>query len=233
MNDPKYQPGEPTGPDAIPANVIISSDTRRENRIPPNQSRTRKWPVLQYDRIPVVAQEDWSLTVGGLVETPLTFNWEQFRALPRVTVFSDFHCVTQWSRLGNLWEGVATQEIIGRAGVKPEAKFVIAGGYDDGWTTNMPFEHFAEEDALLCDTHDGMELDADHGGPVRLIIPKLYAWKSAKWLTKIEFVAEDQPGLWERLGYHNVGDPWAEERFGDHGNAAERLAEHDNEGVFD
>lgn len=213
--DPKYQPGDPQTPDALPnAGVIVSPDTRRQNRIPPGQSRTRKWPVLQFGRIPVVDKSEWSLTVGGLVERPLSFTWDEYRELPRVKVFSDFHCVTQWSRLGNLWEGVSTREIMQRAGVRPEAKFIIATGCDDGWTTNMPLEEFAVEDALLCDTHDGEALDADHGGPVRLIVPRLYAWKSAKWLKAIEFVAEDQPGLWERQGYHNHGDPWREERFG-------------------
>lgn len=213
--DPKYQKGDPQEPASVAADgVIVSPDTLRANRIPPGQSRTRKWPVLQYGRIPVIAREAWSLTVRGLVERPLKLAWEDFQALPRVKVFSDFHCVTRWSRLGNLWEGVAAKEIIARAGVKREARFVVATGYDDGWTTNMPFEEFAVDDALLADHHDGEPLPADHGGPVRLIIPQLYAWKSAKWLKALEFAAEDSPGLWERMGYHNHGDPWREERFG-------------------
>jgi len=227
-DDPKYQTGEePQAASfpriAVPARspvrtenegVIISPDTQRENRIPPGQSRTRKWPVLQYGSIPQVPRERWTLSVTGLVEQPLTFSWDEFQALPRVKVFSDFHCVTRWSRLGNLWEGVSTREIIQRAGVQPEARFVIATGYDDGWTTNMPLDEFAAEDALLVDVHDGEPLTADHGGPVRLVVPRLYAWKSAKWLKALEFTAEDRPGLWERMGYHNHGDPWQEERFG-------------------
>lgn len=209
----KYQTGEPLVPEGLDQDVIISSDTRRTQRISPGQTRTRKWPVLQYGRIPEVPTDSWQLEITGLVDHPLTFSWNEFQDLPRVKVFSDFHCVTTWSRLGNLWEGVSTQEIMQRAGVQPEAKFVIAHGYDDGWTTNMPLSDFLSPDALFCDIHDGEPISTDHGGPVRLIVPLLYAWKSAKWLKKIELVAEDRPGLWEQAGYHMRGDPWKEERF--------------------
>ena len=212
-SDPKYQSGDPLVPETFAEDVVVSPDTRRENRIPPGQSRTRKWPVLQYGPVSVVSTGDWTLRFGGLVERPLTFSWDEFQALPRVKVFSDFHCVTQWSRLGNLWEGVAVREIIERAGVSPQARFVIAAADDGGWTTNMPFDEFAAEDVLLCDLHDGEPLNADHGGPVRLVVPRLYAWKSAKWLRALEFVAQDRPGLWDRAGYHNHGDPWKEQRF--------------------
>jgi len=214
QDDLKYQAGQPLGPESAPAGAIISSDTRRENRIPPGQSRTRKWPVLHYGRVPHVPLEKWRLEIGGLVERPLSFSWDEFRALPRVKVFSDFHCVTRWSRLGNVWEGVSVGTMLEMAGVKPEAKFVVATGYDDGWTTNLPLADFRAEDALFADTHDGEPLSADHGGPVRLVVPLLYAWKSAKWVRAIELTAKDQPGLWERMGYHNHGDPWTEERYG-------------------
>ena len=212
--DDKYQSGDPPRPDQLDADVIVSPDTRRACRLPPGQSRTRKWPVLQYGQVVHVPCDSWRLEVFGLVERPLSLTWQEFRALPRVKVFSDFHCVTRWSRLGNLWEGVAVRELMKRAGIKPEAKFVVAAGYDNGWTTNLPLDDFLAEDALLADTHDGRPLDADHGGPVRLIVPRLYAWKSAKWLKSIELLAEDRPGLWEQMGYHNHGDPWTEERFG-------------------
>lgn len=214
MQDPKYQSGNPKTPDQIPEGIIISSDTFREERIPPGQSRTRKWPVLQAGSVPHVSQEDWSLTVGGLVDRPQKWTWDEFQQLPRVKVFSDFHCVTKWSRLDNLWEGVATRTIAELVGVQPSARFVIAEGYDRGWTTNLPLDRFLSEDALLCDLHDGEFLSDDHGGPVRLIVPLLYAWKSAKWLKSITFAAEDQPGYWEQGGYHNEGDPWLEQRFG-------------------
>lgn len=207
-DDPKYQSGNPPGPESVAEGVIVSSDTRRKQRIPPGQSRTRKWPVLHYSHVPAVDMAKWRLEIGGLVERPLSYSFEEFRNLPRVRVFSDFHCVTRWSRLGNLWEGVSARELMSRVGVKPEARYVVATGYDSGWTTNVPLVDFAVEDVLLADTHDGEPIDADHGGPVRLIIPRLYAWKSAKWLRKIEFTSEDCAGYWEQNGYHMHGDPW-------------------------
>jgi DMSO/TMAO reductase YedYZ molybdopterin-dependent catalytic subunit len=212
-DDPKYQSGGPPGPGSAASDAIISPDTTRANRIPPGQVRTRKWPVLHATTVPAVSLSDWRLTVDGLVDTPLQFNWQQFQQLPRVKVFADFHCVTRWSRLGNLWEGVSVRDLLSRAGVKPAAKFVVATGYDSGWTTNFPLPDFDQPDAVVVDHHDGEPLDPDHGGPVRLIVPQLYAWKSAKWLTAITLVDEDQPGTWEQLGYHNHGDPWTEERF--------------------
>ena len=206
--DPKYQSGTPPGPADVDPAVIVSSDTRRANRIPPGQSRTRKWPVLHATDVAHVPQDRWTLEIGGLVERPLAFTWDEFQALPRVKVFSDFHCVTRWSRLGNLWEGVAVRELLGRAGIRPEARFVVATAYDGGWTTNLPLADFDVEDALFADLHDGEPLSADHGGPVRLVVPRLYAWKSAKWVRRIDLVASDAPGYWEQAGYHNHGDPW-------------------------
>lgn len=207
-DDPKYQRSEPRKPEQIPPNIIISPDTHRQNRIPPGQSRTKKWPVLHYGRVPTVPLDRWRLDVFGLVERPLKFTWQEFQALPRVQIFSDFHCVTRWSRLDNIWAGVSTRELMKMAGVKPEARYVLAHGYDDGWTTNLPLSDFQAEDALVCDLHDGEPLSADHGGPARLIVPQLYAWKSAKWLRAIEFIDEDRAGYWESVGYHMHGDPW-------------------------
>ena len=214
--DPKYQPGEPLQPDALPPEVIVSPDTRRADRIPPGQSRTRKWPVLDAFGTPQVPPpEKWRLQVFGLVERPLIFTLAEFQQLPRVKVFADFHCVTKWSRLGNVWEGVSTRELLGRAGIKPEAKFVLCHGYDNHWTTNLPLADFLADDALLTDTHDGQPIPADHGGPVRGMVPQLYAWKSAKWIRGIELLSSDQAGYWERGGYHMHGDPWTEQRFRD------------------
>lgn len=206
--DPKYQPGEPATPADQPAGVIISSDTRRENRIPPGQSRTRKWPVLDAFGSPQLERANWSLEIFGLVERPLKFTLAEFQQLPRVKVFADFHCVTRWSRLGNLWEGVSTRELLQRAGVKPTAKFVVCHGFDNGWSTNLPLADFLAEDALLADLHDGQPISLEHGGPVRGMVPLLYAWKSAKWIRAIELLPHDQPGYWERGGYHLRGDPW-------------------------
>ena len=214
--DEKYQTQAPRTAEQAAASdpaLIISSDTRRQERIPPGQSRTKKWPVLHYGYVPTIPKENWRLDVFGLVDHPLRFTWDEYRQLPRVKVFSDFHCVTRWSRLDNVWEGVSTAEIIQRAGVQPEARYVIAHGYDSGWTTNLPLADFRSPDALLCDIHDVEPISDDHGEPLRLIVPLLYAWKSAKWLKAIEFVADDQPGYWEQGGYHNHGDPWTEERF--------------------
>lgn len=198
--DPKYQSGDPPAPGGVGHGVVISPDTLRENRIPPGQSRTRKWPVLHYGSVPHIDLAQWRLDIRGLVERPLSFTWEEFRTLPRVKVFSDFHCVTQWSRLGNLWEGVAVRELTDRAGIKPEAKFVIAGGYDRGWTTNLPLADFLAEDALLADLHDGEPLDADHGGPVRLVIPRLYAWKSTNGSRALNSPPPTTPATGNRPG---------------------------------
>jgi DMSO/TMAO reductase YedYZ molybdopterin-dependent catalytic subunit len=125
-----------------------------------------------------------------------------------VKVYSDFHCVTRWSRLDNIWTGVPTREIARLAGIKPEAKFAVALAYDQGWTTNVPLEYFLKEDSLFAFLHDGAPIEAEHGGPVRLIIPQLYAWKSAKWIRGVRFLAEDQAGFWEEGGYHMRGNPW-------------------------
>jgi DMSO/TMAO reductase YedYZ molybdopterin-dependent catalytic subunit len=208
----KYQEGDPPGTESVGSNVIVSPDTLRDQRLPPGQVRTRKWPVLHWKRVPNISLDDWTFFVRGLVAHPLLFNWREFRSLPRVQVFADFHCVTRWSRLGNVWEGVSVREILTRAEIRPEGKFVVAHGYDDGFTTNLPLSALTAADALLCDAHDGEPLSSDHGGPLRLIVPRLYAWKSAKWLAGLEVVPEDSPGLWERNGYHNDADPWREQR---------------------
>ncbi len=197
----------------VGTSVIVSPDTRRSSRLPPNQARTRKWPVLDAHGPPAIDLAAWELLVDGLVKSELTFDWREFQSLPRVRVFADMHCVTRWSRLGNVWEGVAALEILKRAEPLPEARFVVAHGYDQSFTTNLPHEAFASEDVLLADTHDGQPISLEHGGPLRLVVPRLYAWKSAKWLKRIELVSEDEPGFWEQAGYHDVGDPWREERF--------------------
>lgn len=214
-HDTKTQDKQIPLPGTVPEGVIISPDTHRDNRVPPGQSRTLKWPVLDAFGPPRVDSSEWKLALFGLVARPVEFTWEQFNDLPRVKVFADFHCVTRWSRLGNLWEGVSVRELLERAGgAKPEARYVVAHGYDGGWTTNLPLEHFLADDALVATHHDGEPLTAEHGAPARLIIPRLYAWKSAKWLGGLELTAEDQAGFWERNGYHMNGDPWTEERYG-------------------
>lgn len=215
--DPKLQGEEIPTPAGVATDVIVSPDTHRSLRIPPGQSRTRKWPVLDASGPPQVDvdMDRWKLNLQGLVRSPVALNWNALLQLPRVKVFADFHCVTRWSRLGNLWEGVPTREIVSQAGgLLPECRYVLAYGYDHGWTTNIPLEEFLAEDALIATHHDGEPISLEHGGPARLIVPRLYAWKSAKWLSSLEFLAEDRPGFWERNGYHMHGDPWTEERFG-------------------
>lgn len=213
MDSSKLQGDTVAGPSELGDDVVISSDTRRAERLPPNQVRTKKWPVLDSAGAPEISADTWTLTITGLVDAELSFDWKAFRELPRVKVFADMHCVTRWSRLSNLWEGVSTQTLLARAGVDPKARFVIAHGYDGEFTTNLPLDAFRSEDAVVADTHDGEPISLEHGGPARLVIPKLYAWKSAKWLRAIELVATDSAGYWENGGYHMVGDPWNEERF--------------------
>lgn len=214
VNDTKTQDKTiPAAADA-PRDAIISPDALRANRLPPGQSRTLKWPVLDAFGPPRIDAAEWQLSIFGLVGRSLALNWQQFNELPRVKVFADFHCVTRWSRLGNVWEGVRVRELLGRAeGAKPEARYVIAHGYDSGWTTNLPLDELLAEDALVATHHDGEPLHIEHGAPARLIVPRLYAWKSAKWLCKLELTSDNTAGFWERNGYHMTGDPWKEERF--------------------
>lgn len=202
-------------PADAPPGVVISPDARRAGRIPPGQSRTKKWPVLDASGPPSIDLVRWRFRIAGLVGKEVEWNWDTFVNFPRVRVFSDFHCVTRWSRLGNLWEGVSTRELLRMAGgAQPEARFVLVHGYDRGWTTNLPLDDFLAEDALVALLHDGEPLSVEHGGPARLIVPRLYAWKSAKWIAGVELLAEDRPGFWEANGYHMRGDPWREERYG-------------------
>lgn len=215
MDQTKTQAEAIPSPEGLPPGAIVSPDTLRANRIPPGQSRTKKWPVLDASGPPAIDPQTWTLSLEGLIASPSSWTWAEFQLLPRVTVFSDFHCVTRWSRLGNLWEGVALQTLVDLAGgLLPNAKFALAHGYDSGWTTNLPVDELVVADALVATHHDGEPISAEHGGPARLIVPRLYAWKSAKWLSRIDFLEKDKAGFWERNGYHRHGDPWAEERYG-------------------
>lgn len=198
--------------DSRPADRIESP--RQEPRLPPGQVKTDKWPVLHYGSVPHVDLSTWDLRVDGLVERPLRWTWEEFGKLPRVQVHSDIHCVTRWSRYDNLWDGVALRGLLAQAGLRPEARYVVIHA-EQGFTTNLPVSELDQDDVLLADKHDGTPLTPDHGWPLRLVVPRRYFWKSAKWVRRIELVAADQPGFWERNGYHNEADPWKEERFSD------------------
>ncbi|HWO90259.1 MAG TPA: sulfite oxidase-like oxidoreductase [Gemmatimonadales bacterium] len=183
------------------------------DRLPPGQILTTKWPVLHYSHVPRIRTESWTLRVTGEVERPLTLDWQQFESLPRREVLCDIHCVTTWSRYDNRFSGVSVVEVLRRAGVKPGATHALIHAEPD-YTTNLPLEDLAREDNLLATHHDGVPLSAEHGGPVRLVVPHLYFWKSAKWITGIELMEGDWPGFWEQNGYHMRGDPWQEERYG-------------------
>ena len=192
--------------------IIYSPDTQRANRIPPGQYETQSWPVLQSGSVRQIDPSEWTFTISGLVENEIKLNYSEFMELPRVKVFSDIHCVTRWSLLNNLWEGPSSQMIIGLANIKPKAKFVIVKATGN-FTVNLTLSDFMEEDVLFALKHDDQPLDAAHGAPVRLVVPRLYFWKSAKWVTGVEFTEEDHPGFWESAGYNNHGDPWKEERY--------------------
>lgn len=182
------------------------------SRVPPGQVVTQKWPVLHYGGVPKVDLANWDLRVAGLVHTSLRFSWEDFKKLPRSTVHCDIHCVTRWSRLDNTFEGVAFKELVERAQPTSEANFVLVHA-EQGFTTNVPLSELVQDNVLLADTHDGVPLAPEHGWPLRLVVPHLYFWKSAKWVRGLEFLAADQPGFWEQYGYHMRGDPWNEERY--------------------
>ena len=214
ITDPLYQREDARLPEEIvEPEIIISPDTRRAKRLPPGQSRTRKWPVLDAHGTPKIDLDKWQFSVDGLVENPTSWTLDEFTSLPQVKVYADFHCVTRWSRLDNVWTGVSAGALTEMCGVQAEAKFVLAIAYDtdwhgNHWTTNLPLEYFLNEDSLVAVEHDGKPILPEHGGPVRLIIPQLYAWKSAKWIKGLRFLAEDEAGYWERGGYHLRGVPW-------------------------
>jgi DMSO/TMAO reductase YedYZ molybdopterin-dependent catalytic subunit len=185
---------------------------RTEGRLPPGQSLTLKWPVLHAGSVPHFDPATWDFKISGLVEQPLRFTWNEFRALPQTETTSDFHCVTRWSRLDNRWKGVLFSEVVQRAKPKPGAQFVLVLA-EEGYTSNVPLADLLKSNVLFAFEHDGEPLTTEHGGPVRLIVPHLYAWKSVKWVRGFELLDHDQLGFWERNGYHAYGDPWKEQRY--------------------
>lgn len=187
-------------------------DVAATDRLPPGQKLTTAFPVLDLGVQPEVPLTEWSLRLDGLVEKPVTLDWAAFNAVPQVTDTSDFHCVTTWSRYDCEWGGVAFTTLFELAQPKPEAKFVYFASYD-GYSTNVPLEHCLDDDVLVATRFGGAPVSREHGGPARVIIPKLYAWKGAKFVKTVTFLAEDRPGFWEVRGYHGVGDPWKEERY--------------------
>ena len=185
---------------------------RSTSRLPPGQHLTTGFPVLDLGIQPEISLDKWRLDVGGLVENPKIFTWEDFNALPQFEDVSDFHCVTTWSKFDVRWGGVAFFTLIDVVRPKPEVKYVLFGSRDN-YTTNVRLEDVMDDDALIATKYDGKPLPLEHGGPARIVIPKLYGWKSAKFVQSIEFVADDKPGFWEVRGYSNTADPWTEDRF--------------------
>jgi len=183
------------------------------DRLPPGQHLVKTWPVLDLGRQPDISTDRWRLQVLGLVAHPLTLDWAAFMTLPQRAARTDIHCVTTWSRYDNDWTGVATADLLALVAPREEAVAVMLHSYD-GYTTNVPLADFAAPEAMLVHGWAGKPLTREHGGPVRLLVPHLYFWKSAKWLAGIEFLGADKSGFWERNGYHMRGDPWAEERYG-------------------
>ena len=190
----------------------LEQKMKSEGRLPPGQSLTLKWPVLHYGSVPRFDPERWDFRVYGAVDAPVRWTWSEFNALPKVKRHSDFHCVTCWSRFDNDWEGVAFREVLERLKLKAGARYVLVHA-EQGFTANVPLADLDREEVLLATHHDGQPLSPDHGYPLRLIVPHLYAWKSVKWVRGIEFLDQDAPGFWEQNGYHMYGDPWREQRF--------------------
>jgi DMSO/TMAO reductase YedYZ molybdopterin-dependent catalytic subunit len=181
-------------------------------RVPPGQYLTEKWPVLHYGPVPPWSPKTWDFRVFGAVENEIKLNWDEFQKLEQTAVTADMHCVTTWSRLDQKWEGIPFSKIVELAKPTSAAKFVIAHS-EYGFTANTPIEYCLRDDCLIALRANGAPLTAEHGSPARLVVPRLYAWKSAKWLRGIEFSETDKSGFWERNGYHNTGDPWKEQRY--------------------
>lgn len=187
-------------------------DEARSQRLPPGQRLVTNWPVLDLGVQPAIARGDWRLKVDGAVANPIEWDFATFEAQPQIEDVSDIHCVTQWSRFENRWNGVSTQHLLAVVQPLPNATHIVLHGAD-GYTTNVTLQNFAGDDCILAHSHDGEPLSREHGGPVRVVIPQWYFWKSAKWLVRIEVRCSDSPGFWEVRGYHNEGNPWKEQRY--------------------
>jgi DMSO/TMAO reductase YedYZ molybdopterin-dependent catalytic subunit len=183
------------------------------DRLPPGQYLTEKWPVLHYGSVPKVDLATWDFSLNGLVEQPVRLNYDEFKRLPRREVKADVHCVTRWSMLDSVWEGVPVAEVMKLVTLKSEATHVMVHA-EQGFTANLSLDDFLRDENMLVDQRNGEPISAEHGWPLRLFVPHLYFWKSAKWVRGLEFMQGDRPGFWEQYGYHMRGDPWSEERYG-------------------
>jgi DMSO/TMAO reductase YedYZ molybdopterin-dependent catalytic subunit len=204
----------------LPAVVFGENSERRKleramrdaGRLPPGQSLTLKWPVLHIGDVPPFDPQHWTFRITGLVEQPITLTWLEFSRLPQTAVTADMHCVTRWSRFDVRWEGILFSEVMKLVKIKQEAKYVMVTA-EHGYTSNVPLADLDRPTALFALKENGEPLPPEHGYPVRLVVPHLYAWKSVKWVRELEFLKEDTPGFWEQNGYHLYGDPFREQRF--------------------
>jgi DMSO/TMAO reductase YedYZ molybdopterin-dependent catalytic subunit len=194
------------------ANPRRIPDEDPDGRIPPGQYLTEKFPILTKGPTPNLNLERWRFRLSGNVAEEIELTYPDFMALPQVPITTDFHCVTRWSMLDCAWEGVHIREVVSKVDILSSTRFVMIHGYGQ-YTTNLPLADLLDEDVLFAHSWNGEPLSKEHGGPLRLVVPKLYAWKSAKWVNGLEFMEYDQPGFWEQAGYHDRGDPWKEERF--------------------
>ena len=185
---------------------------REAGRLPPGQSLTLKWPVLHEGSVPTFDPKKWDFRITGLAEKPVRLSWDEFAHLPMREVTADMHCVTRWSRFDVRWEGVPVADVIRLAEPKPAAKYAMILA-EEGFTSNAPLADLLRPTTLLALKHNGEPLPADHGYPVRLVVPHLYAWKSVKWVRGLNLLAQDAPGFWEENGYHMYGDPFRKQRF--------------------
>src|SRR5262245_12087550 len=179
-------------------------------RVPPGQYLVQDFPVLSAGPTPTISLTQWNFAITGEIDEPRSWTWEEFRALPSERITQDIHCVTKWSKLDTVWEGVSVDVLLD--GVETAAEYVLAYSYG-GYTTNLPLEEVTGGRAWVAYAYDGAPLEPEHGGPARLLVPHLYLWKSAKWVRGLELLAQDKPGFWEGFGYHNYGDPWREQRY--------------------
>lgn len=184
-----------------------------DERLPPGQHLVETWPVLDLGIKPDIPLSEWTVTIGGCVANPVTWTWEEFLGQPQCIDVSDFHCVTSWSRFDNEWKGVQFKDVISAVKPLPSAKFVLFTSYDE-YTTNLPLDACDDDDVLLAHSWNRKPLTKDHGGPARVIVPKRYAWKGAKWIKEITFSDRDVKGFWEVRGYSNTAFPWENDRYG-------------------
>lgn len=196
----------------IKKKIVLSPDTQRDWRVPPGQESVENLIVLHAGEIPGIDLKNWSLKIHGEVEEEKVLTYDEFKTLLRTELTADVHCVTGWSVIGTVWEGVQTKELLNVVQLKKSAEYVLVHA-PGGYSANLTLEEFFAEDVLLADKFNGKPLSSEHGFPVRLVVPRRYFWKSVKWVTAIEFLKDEKPGFWEQRGYHMRGDPWEEERF--------------------